>query len=33
MLRKIRIALAVIFWLGITILFCDFTGAAHAWLG
>lgn len=33
MLRKIRITLAVIFWLGITILFCDFTGAAHAWLG
>ena len=33
MLRKIRIALAVIFWLGITLLFLDFTGALHGWLG
>lgn len=33
MLRKIRIVLAIIFWLGVTILFCDFTGATHAWLG
>lgn len=33
MLRTIRIAVAMIFWLGITILFCDFTGATHAWLG
>ena len=33
MLRKIRIALAVLFWLGITLLFLDFTGALHGWLG
>ena len=33
MLRKIRIALAVIFWLGITLLLLDFTGALHGWLG
>ena len=33
MLRKIRIALAVVFWLGITLLFLDFTGALHGWLG
>ena len=29
MLRKIRIALAVLFWLGITLLLLDFTGALH----
>ena len=33
MLRKIRVALAWIFWIGITLLFLDFTGALHAYLG
>ncbi len=33
MLRKIRITLAVIFFIAITLLFLDFTGTAHAWLG
>ncbi len=33
MLRKIRLALALIFFLGITALFLDFTGTVHAWLG
>lgn len=33
MLRKIRIALATVFFLGITLLFLDFTGTLHAWLG
>ena len=33
MLRKIRIILASIFFIGVTLLFLDFTGAAHAWLG
>ena len=33
MLKKIRVALAIIFWLGITLLFLDFTGALHGWLG
>ncbi len=33
MLRKIRIALALVFWLGITVLFLDVSGALHAWLG
>jgi ferredoxin len=33
MLRKIRTALAIVFWLGITLLFLDFTGALHGWLG
>ena len=33
MLRKIRIALAIVFWLGITLLLLDFTGALHGWLG
>lgn len=33
MLRKIRITLAVIFWLAITMLFLDFTGTAAAWFG
>ncbi len=32
MLRKIRIALAVVFFVGITLLFLDFTGTAHYWL-
>ncbi len=33
MLKKIRVLLASIFWIGITLLFLDFTGAAHTWLG
>ena len=33
MLRKTRITLAAIFFLGIVWLFVDFTGLAHVWLG
>lgn len=33
MLRKIRVALAVIFFACITLLFLDFTGTIHAWFG
>ena len=33
MLRKIRITLAAIFYLCVTLLFLDFTGTIHAWLG
>jgi ferredoxin len=33
MLRKIRIILALIFFFGTTLLFLDFTGTVHAWLG
>ena len=33
MLRKIRIILATLFFTGITLLFLDFTGTAHIWLG
>lgn len=33
MLRKIRIALALVFFLAVTALFLDFTGTIHAWLG
>lgn len=33
MLRKIRIALATLFYVCITLLFLDFTGTLHAWLG
>ena len=33
MLRKIRITLAVIFYLMITLLFLDFTGTLHTWFG
>ena len=33
MLRKIRIVLASIFFIGVTLLFLDFTGTLHAWLG
>ena len=33
MLRKSRIALAVVFYLCITLLFLDFTGTLHAYLG
>ena len=32
-MRKIRIILAAVFLIGITWLFLDFTGTAHAWLG
>ena len=32
MLRKIRIALATVAFVGITLLFLDFTGVAHHWL-
>ena len=32
MLRKIRITLAAIFFIGLTLLFLDFTGTAHTWL-
>ena len=33
MLKKLRVALAWIFWIGITLLFLDFTGALHGYLG
>lgn len=33
MLRKIRIVFATIFFIGITLLFLDITGATHVWLG
>ena len=33
MLRKIRIILASAFFIGVTLLFLDFTGTLHAWLG
>ena len=33
MLRKIRLTLAIIFFSLITLLFLDFTGTLHAWLG
>ncbi len=33
MLRKIRIILAAVFFAGVTLLFLDFTGMLHAWLG
>ena len=33
MLRKIRIILAAVFYIGITLLFLDFTGTLHAWIG
>ena len=33
MLKKTRVALALLFWLCITILFCDLTGATRTWLG
>lgn len=32
-LRNVRIVLAAIFFLSITLLFLDFTGTVHAWLG
>ncbi|MBR2882815.1 MAG: 4Fe-4S binding protein, partial [Prevotella sp.] len=33
MLKKIRLLLAIVFWIGTTILFLDFTGTIHGWLG
>ena len=33
MLKKLRIILAVVFWVGLTLLFLDFTGVLHHWLG
>ncbi len=33
MLRKIRIILASVFFVGVTLLFLDFTGILHTWLG
>ena len=33
MLRKIRLTLAILFFAAITLLFLDFTGTLHAWLG
>ena len=33
MLRKLRIILAAFFFAALTLLFLDFTGALHAWLG
>lgn len=33
MLKKIRVALALVFWLGITLLLLDFTGTLHSYLG
>ena len=33
MLRKIRLTIAILFFLGVTLLFLDFTGSIHAWFG
>lgn len=33
MLRKIRIVLALVFFTGLTLLFLDFSGSLHTWLG
>lgn len=33
MLRKIRLTLALLFFVAVTALFLDFTGTIHAWLG
>ncbi|MDD6787185.1 MAG: 4Fe-4S binding protein, partial [Bacteroidales bacterium] len=33
MLKKIRVALASVFLLGLTWLFLDFTGTAQLWFG
>ena len=33
MLRKIRVALALICFVAATLLFLDFTGVLHHWLG
>ena len=33
MLRKIRLTIAILSFIAVTLLFLDFTGAVHAWLG
>ena len=33
MLRKIRITLAILSIIGVSLLFLDFTGTIHVWLG
>lgn len=33
MLRTIRLTLAIVFFVLITLLFLDFTGALHTWFG
>lgn len=33
MLKKLRVVVALLFWISITILFCDLTGIVHVWLG
>ena len=33
MLRKIRLTLAILFFILVTLLFLDFTGTVHAWFG
>ena len=33
MLRTIRIAIGTLFFIGLMLLFLDFTGTAHTWLG
>ena len=33
MLKKLRVALAAVFFAAVTLLFLDFTGTLHAWLG
>lgn len=33
MFKTLRTTLAIIFWIGVTLLFLDFTGSIHAWLG
>lgn len=33
MLRKIRLVVAVLFFIAVTVLFLDFTGTAHVWMG
>lgn len=33
MLKKLRVALAIVFWVGITLLLLDFSGVLHHWLG
>ena len=33
MLKKIRVGVAAVFWAGITLLFLDFTGVLHGYLG
>ena len=33
MLKKLRVALALVFWAGITLLLLDFTGGLHRYLG